>query len=269
MIKTADDPSISCYDCDKYNSDLDNLECEALGWFVQFAIRADLDAARTKSATSDYTEGFPKEYCDLLISKSDEIYTLIRAKAVIDESDLAKIGLTLYNFPTIAHFFVAEKKFVREATTLELAQCAQETFKVVLRSGMTPYVPPGGDVIESIGTLVGQMTRSQVETEAEVSRDEVSRERLFVVDMTAPVAVLKSQFLAAVERSAKEKSAMDVLFATWREFGILPYLDLTEWCRRQSQEVKPAAQADLFFPVEARIRAKRNKYYQHKKKKVR
>lgn len=269
MIKTAEDPLISCYNCDRYNRDLDHLQCEALGWFVQFAIRSDLETARTKNANSDYCEGFPEEYCNVLCSKFDEVYELIREKGVIDESDLAKIGLTLYDFPTLGHFFVTERRFVREATVRELIQSTGETIDIVRNSGLTPCIPQGANPVESIAILINQMTRSQVETEASVPPGEMSKQRFFFVDMTAPVAILKSQFLAAVERSAKQKSAIDVLFATWREFGILPYLDLMEWCHRQSQQVKSAAQADLLFPVEARVRAKRNKYYQHKKRKVR
>src|SRR5260370_36433732 len=75
--------------------------------------------------------------------KGDELYGLIRRKHLIDETDLASIGLTLYNFPTLSHFFVAkrEHKFVREATVRELREDVDFVHTLVLNNRLAAYLP--------------------------------------------------------------------------------------------------------------------------------
>jgi hypothetical protein len=55
------------------------------------------------------------------------------------------------------------------------------------------------------------------------------RERFLVVDLSAPVTVLKSQFLACLERAAKQKISTGPGYADWENLGVLPYIDLELW----------------------------------------
>ena len=95
------------------------------------------------------------------------------------------------------------------------------------------------------------MTRSRIENAAKLPPEKRSRQRLLIVDMGAPLTLLKEQFLQALDRPERQKSSVDVLYPTWRKFGILPYIDLTEWVRWNPKiRVKLPIQAELIYELD-------------------
>ncbi len=252
-ITRADDPLVECYYCENYNRLTDDFKSKALGYFVQFAIRADLHASWSAPLHLDDTraqlQGYPEIH-----SKSHELQTLIRRKHVIDETDLETIGLSLYSFPTLSHFFVAPsyQASVREATTRDMCAEVLEIREMVENSELISLLPKASSYEEAIGALTGSMTRSQIEDATKCSPEMLAGHRLLVVDMCAPLSILKAQFLRALNRSEKQKSSADVMYKTWRKYGILPYIDLTEWVRwNQNFRVKLPVQAELIYELDS------------------
>jgi hypothetical protein len=251
-VQRADDPLIECYCCEHYNGRLDQIRSSALGWFVQFAIRADLHASFSKlldwEDKSIQLRGYPEIY-----SKAHELYGLIRAKHVIDESDLDTVGLSIFSFPTLSHFFVAPRgqQFVREATLEDLGASLLEMRQIVLNSEeLSSSLPAASSREEAFGAIFGKLTRSQIEAEAHLAETARSRQRLLVVDMGAPVTLLKAQFLAALDRSERQKNSIELLIPAWRKYGILPYIDLNEWSSHDPNlRVKTQVQSELIYDL--------------------
>jgi hypothetical protein len=252
-IQRADDPLVECYCCENYNPRLDRIRSKALGWFVQFAIRADLHASF--SAPLDWDDnrvqlrGYPEIY-----SKARELCELIRTKRVIDESDLETIGLSIFSFPTLSHFFVATRsqQFVREATFEDLGASLLEIRQMILSSKeLSSSLPTASSREEAFGAMFGKLTRSQIEAEAHLSQTARSKQRFLVVDMGAPVELLKAQFLAALDRSARQKNSIELLIQAWKKYGILPYIDLDEWSSHElNVRVKAKVQSELIYELE-------------------
>ena len=252
-IERADDPLIECYCCENYNLQMDAIKSKALAWFVQFAIRADLHASL--STRLDWNDkrvqllGYPE-----IRSKARELYGLIRLKRVIDESDLATIDLSIFSFPTLSHFFVAPRSqsFVREATLEDLGAHLLELREMILDSGeLSSLLPKASSREEAFGAIFGKMTRSQIEAEAALPQQSRSKQRLLVVDMGAPVTLLKAQFLAALDRSDKQKSSFEILVQAWKKYGVLPYIDLNEWSSQDPNiRIKIPIQAELIYELE-------------------
>ena len=93
----------------------------------------------------------------------------------------------------------------------------------------------------------------------------ISKQRLFVIDMTAPVTVLTSQFLAAIERATKQKISMSALISDWEEYGVLSYIDLQEWKRRvHGCKITLPAQASLIYAHATKDRRLHREYTEKK-----
>lgn len=251
-ILRADDPRIACYSCKAYNHTLREFKAKALGWFVQFAIRADLHEAWNHLSCFDDWHVQMKGYPELYLRARD-LHALIRKRHVVDEPGLAEIGLSLYNFPTISHFFAApsQRSFVREATLREIASYFDATREIVLKSPLRQYVPDASSPAEGLGDLVATRTRSQIERTASLPPEQMSRERLLVVDLTAPIALLKVHFLEAIKTFDWQKSSFECLYPMWQKYGVLPYLDLSQWVTREADlKISQPVQAELFYERE-------------------
>ena len=92
---------------------------------------------------------------------------------MIDESDLDAIGLSIFSFPTLSHFFVAPRsqQFVREATLEDLGASFLEIRQIILSSEeLSSTLPTASSREESFGAIFGKLTRSQIEAEAHLPR---------------------------------------------------------------------------------------------------
>ena len=252
-IERADDPLIECYCCENYNLRMGAIKSKALAWFVQFAIRADLHASLSTHLDWDdksvQLRGYPEIH-----SKARELYGLIRVKHVVDENDLATIGLSIFSFPTLSHFFVAPSShtFVREATLEDIGANYLETRQIILDSDqLTSLLPKASSREEAFGAIFGKMTRTQIEAEASLPQQMRSKQKLLVVDMGAPVTLLKAQFLTSLERSERQKSSFELLVQAWTKYGVLPYIDLNEWSNHNPNiRIKIPIQAELIYELE-------------------
>ena len=84
-------------------------------------------------------------------------------------------------------------------------------------------------------SLVNHMTLSAIQQEAGSEVSDVRKERLLVVDMGAPVTILKEQFLKLLDRQAPLKLNN---LADWEDHGILPYLDLSQWEKESGIKIR-------------------------------
>lgn len=183
-----------------------------------------------------------------IYNKLDDLNQLIRQRHIVDENDLATIDLSLYNFPTLSHFFVAIEKhaFVREATTNELRNACSGISLLVRGSRLGAYIPGDKNCMDAddndVFSLVNQMTPSAIEQEAGLDASNMPSERFLVVDMEAPVTILKQQFLKLIDRQAPLKRNN---LAGWEDHGILPYIDLRQWEKENGIKIKAQTRADL------------------------
>ncbi len=69
----------------------------------------------------------------------------------------------------------------------------------------------------------------------------ISKEKFVIVDMGAPVTILKQQFLKLLDRQAPLKLNN---LADWEDHGILPYLDLCQWEKESGIKIKAQTRAD-------------------------
>ena len=104
-IKRADDPLVQCYCHENYNPYIDRLSAKLSdGSFSSRSVPIYMTVGAHRCKWHDprvQLQGYPE-----LHFKSTELQTLIRTKHVIDENDLETIGLSMYSFPTLSHFFV-------------------------------------------------------------------------------------------------------------------------------------------------------------------
>lgn len=98
---------------------------------------------------------------------------------------------------------------------------------------------------DRIYSLVDRMTLTKLSEEAGFDPDQISKTKLLVVDMGAPVGELKKQFLELLERQPRLKRSP---YDEWEEYGILPFLDLDRWERASSTKIKPDVRAGLIYP---------------------
>jgi len=246
-IDDATDDRIACYN--RKNYDFGSLKARSMAWFIQVAIRRDMDVCVNGGLDFDNPlvkfQGHKEIY-----DKLDALETLIRARHIIDEEGLETIGLTLYNFPTLSHFYVdpVKQAFVREATIRELLDKADHLKRLVLDSRLAAYVPKhdfeGENSERDKIAFVNQMTLSTLEKEAGVEQDEIRKEKLLLVDMAAPVTVLKQQFLKLLDRESRLKQGA---YDDWEEYGILPYLDMRRWIARNQRKVKAKTRVELIY----------------------
>jgi hypothetical protein len=229
-IRSEHDPRITCYRWSNYP--FRDCHSKALAWFVQFAIRIDLaravDCLRCGNGFNAVIAGYPE-----IQRKIPELITLIRERHILDESALATIGLSLFHFPTLAPFYgsTSTQAFVREASIGELKAELENAYRAVATSALEELFPDeNGDFsLPALHTVWGSKTSTAIQREAGIAEDKISRERLLVVDLTAPVTVLTSQFLACLERVAKQKISAGPGYADWEDLGVLPYIDLEFW----------------------------------------
>ena len=91
--------------------------------------------------------------------------------------------------------------------------------------------------VEEIGTRIKHMTRTQIENLVGSKENaSSSTRRLLCVNMSAPVSVLKAQFLEILERSAKQKNDLGVMIDTWLRYGVLPFIDLRDRVAREGMK---------------------------------
>jgi len=229
-IRSEHDPRITCYRWSNYA--FRDCHSKALAWFVQFAIRIDLAQAveclRRGNGFNAVIAGYPE-----IQRKIPELITLIRERHILDESALATIGLSLFHFPTLAPFYgsTSTQAFVREASIGELKTELENAYRAVATSALEELFPDeNGDFsLLALHAVWGSKTSTAIQREAGIAEDKIPRERLFVVDLTAPVTVLTSQFLACLERVAKQKISAGPGYADWEDLGVLPYIDLEFW----------------------------------------
>jgi hypothetical protein len=249
-IKPIHDPMderIACYHRKLY--DFRNLKARSMAWFVQVAIRRDMD--KCINGGLDYDNPLVQfQGHQEILDKIDDLETIIRQHHIIDETALEAIGLTLYNFPTLSHFFVAPQKqaFVREVTMCELSDQADYLKSLVLNSQLADYLAERdcdeNSEREAV-TLVHHMTPSTLEKEAGLEQEEIRKEKLLLVDMAAPVTVLKQQFLKLLDRESRLKQGA---YDDWEEYGVLPYLDIQRWVARNHRKVKANTRVELIYP---------------------
>ncbi len=247
-IHDCKDGRVACFNRNNYK--FRDLKARALAWFVQIAIRRDIQlclrAIMDVDDAGQICEGH-LEICKNL----NEILVLIRQRHIIDESDLATIGLTLYNFPALSHFFVVPKKqnFVRTATAQELIAVCNKMRANILNSRLVNYVPAGENPAEAsdeeVLSFFNQMLPAKILEEAELDEKDTCKERFLLVDMAAPVTILKDQFLELLEREARLKRNP---YDDWEEYGILPYLDLQQWEKNNGIKIKLNTKANLVLP---------------------
>lgn len=251
-VKPISDPKderIACYNRNNY--DFRSQKARAMAWFVQVAIRRDMEVCL--NGDLDWTNPMVQfQGHREIFDKLDALETLIRQRHIIDEDDLASIGLTFYNFPTLSHFFVAPRKqvFIREVTVRELFDETDHVKQLVRESRLAAYVPETkcGEEFSELDklTFVHQMTPTTLEKEAGLEQHQIRKEKLLLVDMAASVTVLKQQFLKLLDReSPLKKGAYD----NWEEYGILPYLDMRRWIARNHLKIKAKARVELILPV--------------------
>ena len=242
-INSKEHEQISCYDCRNYS--FAGIRAQALAWFIQFAIRADAlaseDAAKTPDEPTVQLSGLLEIH-----AKRSKLRELIRERHIIDEPALQTIGLSLYNFPTLSHFFVApsEHGFVREATVREL----DEEIRYLNQTAGEIDAVKNSKLVDGVNVtplhMVRSMTSSEIEAEAKKPTNECLTEKFLIVDMAAPVSVLKDQFLRALIRAQKQNS---VSFEPLDRFGVLPYIDLKDWQSGTGLRVADAALTELLY----------------------
>lgn len=229
-IRSEHDPRIACYRWSNYS--FRGCNSKALAWFVQFAIRSDLARAvdwfRRGNNFDARIAGYPE-----IQAKIPQLVNLIRERHILDESDLETIDLSLFHFPTLAPFFGAasSQPFVREASIEELRVELEKAYKAVAASPLEELFPDeNGDFsLRALQAVWGNKTSTAIQREAGIAEGRISRERLLVVDLSAPVTVLNSQFLACLERRAKQKISGGRGYKVWDKHGVLPYIDLEFW----------------------------------------
>jgi hypothetical protein len=209
------------------------FDAKALGWFVQFAVRTDLEAADRGLHNLNNTDVdvYMLTYGEIS-DRIDDLKNLIRDKHVIDEPTLEKIGLSLYSFPTLARFFENEKTFVRQATVNEIEMTLQAARGHIERlNDRLQYAGNelGFDSADDIDDSLADFTPSQVKSAAYLEPDDMLDELLFIVDLSAPTPVLVDQFRKAVEQVRVRKDCGNDLYYEWLFYGVLPYLDLNCW----------------------------------------
>jgi hypothetical protein len=120
---------------------------------------------------------------------------------------------------------------VHEASIEELRTGLESTHKAVASSALEElFIDENGDFsLPVLHTVWGNKTATAIQREAGIAEDKISRERLLVVDLSAPVTILKTQFLACLERAAKKKISAGPGYADWEDLGVLPYIDLEFW----------------------------------------
>jgi hypothetical protein len=199
---------------------------------VQFAIRSDLAQAvgclRRGNDFYAVMNGYPE-----IQKKIPEILTLIRERHILDEGDLRSIDLSLFHFPTLAEFFDTARShaFVREASIAELRIALEHVHKTVATSPAEElFSDEDGDFsLPELHAVWGHKTSSAIQREAGIAEDEIPRERMLVVDLSAPVTVLKAHFLACLERAGKQKISAGPGDADWEDLGVLSFIDLEFW----------------------------------------
>lgn len=229
-ISDSRDTRIQCYNRKNYELGFD---AKALGWFVQFAVRTDLEAADRGLHNLNNTDVdvYMLTYGEIS-DRIDDLKNLIRDKHVIDEPTLEKIGLSLYSFPTLARFFENEKTFVRQATVNEIEMTLQAARGHIERlNDRLQYAGNelGFDSADDIDDSLADFTPSQVKSAAYLEPDDMLDELLFIVDLSAPTPVLVDQFRKAVEQVRVRKDCGNDLYYEWLFYGVLPYLDLNCW----------------------------------------
>lgn len=261
-IRSWNDPRVSCFNAAEYK--VKGFKAPALAYFVQLGVRIDLREAVGSSLHKDNPRIRLSGYLELE-ERMQDILSLIRTQHIVDEEGLASIGLSLYHFPTICHFLDGTHRpvFVREATIKEIQAALELAYSRVFDSDVWEYATgdtrraTSHDDVDSdaIHALIDRMTLTTLQRESQPEDIPVADERLFVIDLAAPVSILKKQFLAAIERMPKQKVTLGVDFSDLADLGVLPYIDLDDWQRLvHGSTINRAVQVELVYLYEGSTR---------------
>lgn len=254
-IRSWKDPRVSCFNAAEYK--VKGFKAPALAYSVQLGVRIDLREAVGSSLHKDDPRMRLSGYLELE-ERMQDILSLIRTQHIVDEQGLASIGLSLYHFPTISHFLIGTHRpvFVREATIKEIRGALESAYSRVFNSDVWEYAT--GDTrravshddvdSDAIDALIDRMTLTTLQRESQPEDIPVADERLFVIDLAAPVSILKKQFLAAIERMPKQKVSLGVDFSDLADLGVLPYIDLDDWQQFvHGSRINRAIQVELVY----------------------
>lgn len=234
MNISESDPRIRCYKRENYNI---HFSSKALGWFIQFAIRAELRAI--SDATTTEIDDDPFALREITENRA-QIEKLIRDKHVIDEPALSTLGLSLYCFPAIDDLFsnLKAQSPVRQATvgevrrTLESATRQLDRVDDRWRAGFEEL--NGIETEDGIADALEELTFTHLKSVAELTSENLIDELLFVVDLNAPTSLVVEQFRELVE-GIKNSKAPEAPDYKWIVYGLLPYIDLEAWSLRNPQ----------------------------------
>jgi len=143
IIESSNDPLIQRFRSKSYIDGA--VQSTALCWFIQVAIRLDLEAAPAKverHSVADIASGYGEIY-----EHEDALYELIQKYGIVDENRLQEKGMSLYSFPTLWPFYDIEdeRKLVKETTLADLIGMAERVADHVERA------PWADEFLETIG----------------------------------------------------------------------------------------------------------------------
>ncbi len=256
-ICNALDQRIQCYKRKNYNL---TFKAKALGWFIQLAIRLDLESALQELNDPANEERELLEYAQIS-EHTNDLKRLIREKHVLDEADLAELGLTLYAFPSLSKFYTDPKthSFVRQARISEIKEMQDAVdnherqlntrWKIAFTrfNNIAPIDDSDDDDNDQLD--LDKYTPSQIKSAVEVVSEDLLDELLLVVDLCAPTPILVKQFSEFIEKIKTSKDVNKDPYYYWSLYGVLPYIDLCSWMSSNANiRVKKEVTAELVLP---------------------
>lgn len=157
----------------------------------------------------------------------------MRSRNDLIRSDHRSSAITWYTSPRY-HGFAGETVSHTESQQRQAHhKLAQEELRLTCLSSRhenetgkkSESIPP----LPALQTVWGSKTSTAIKRNAGIGEDNIPRERLLVVDLSAPVTVLKSQFSACLERFPKQKISAGPGYADWEDLGVLPFIDMEFW----------------------------------------
>lgn len=251
------DPRIRRFATNKYDL---GFKSKALGWFIQIAVRSDLDAA-VREMKSDDASYIRLIRHGQILEHLQDLKRLICEMHVIDEVNLEEIGLSLFDFPTISDFFSNPKghAYVRQASISEISEKMESalcnTRQLNSRwgqafaqfNGIEP--PDDPDEFDRIEYSLYQHTPTQIRSAVDVAPEDLIDEIVLVADLCAPTSTLVKQFCEFIEAIKVSKSAKNDPYMHWAHYGFLPYIDLCNWMSDNSSvKVSKEIQSLLISP---------------------
>lgn len=271
-LRSATDHRLGWFRLDRY----DRLKTlKALGWFEQFAVRADC------LQMVEFWDGLPDEITGGISFEPNvsKVVTMLREDPVLSLESLISCFGSLEPFLTLQNFCEADYRRELGVRPVSLREFYfhESLVPVALRAAARQELGPCPDydpLIFNDSQRLKQFT-ARAETESlEVSRlsaDGVAEvwlepmykhecvtwdKLLLEVDCAMPLSHLVKQFEDCIRQIQSHPPELDNetireeladLFAYWIEFGFLPYLDLSLWARCQHVSIPNRVMADLIF----------------------